>query len=131
MNTERLQKLAEHLLHGTLGHERFDFGIYNDAKAPICGTAGCAIGECPIIFPQYWEFDWWGDPVITGNATPWDSGEFFFDITEAEFTHLFIADGQDTAKYGGNVLSDTATRYEVANNILEFIKIKEQNETSN
>lgn len=53
---KRLRKLADHLMHGKLGHKRFDFNEYNlpsegfDEKG--CGTAGCAIGECPIVFPR-------------------------------------------------------------------------------
>ena len=49
MNRERLLRLADHLDHGKLGHEEFDFKQYNDTTESMCGTAGCAIGECPIL----------------------------------------------------------------------------------
>lgn len=51
MNKERLLKLAEHLEVGELGHEVFDFTVYGG-----CGFAGCALGECPTVFPDDWAF---------------------------------------------------------------------------
>ncbi len=52
MNKERLLALADHLERGKLGHEKFDFGCYNNTDSNVCGTAGCGIGECPILFPM-------------------------------------------------------------------------------
>ena len=60
-NYERLEKLANHLLHGKLGHETFDFSKYNNGsfgkyaeeRLKYCGTAGCAIGECPFVFEEW------------------------------------------------------------------------------
>jgi len=62
---KKLQKLADHLRRGKLGHTTFDFSCINDGepaqvtidpktltiKASGCGTSGCAMGELPIIFP--------------------------------------------------------------------------------
>jgi hypothetical protein len=126
MNTERLQKLAEHLLHGKLGHESFDFGIYNNTEEPFCGTAGDAIGECPIVFPEYWEFDEYGYPMTQNELDTENSGMAFFDLTLDEFEHLFYPNAQDTELYGGKRLKRNATRYEVAENILAFIKTKQK-----
>jgi hypothetical protein len=58
IHKKRLLQLAEHLETGQLGHKDFTMRDWNngpyDEKG--CGTAGCAIGECPIVFPKEWEF---------------------------------------------------------------------------
>lgn len=60
---ERLLALAQHLETGQMGHETFDFMVFNvtsNKKFPgagVCGTDGCALGECPIVFPDDWEFE--------------------------------------------------------------------------
>lgn len=58
MRLDRLMKLAEHLESGTLGHDNFDFSAWNrgNRKENNCGTNGCALGECPILFPKEWFF---------------------------------------------------------------------------
>ena len=61
-NIEKLTTLANHLLHGKLGHEKFDFSNFNFTPHKMlisneCGTLGCALGECPIIWPDEWTFD--------------------------------------------------------------------------
>lgn len=121
-NIERLQKLADHLLHGKLGHKVFSFDTFNSGRKPICGTAGCAIGECPIVWPGEWKFAKDGDPVTTFNNSL-SSSKDFFGIIHDEFMHLFVPDSQNIDKYGGKHLDDRATKEQVANNILEFIKI--------
>lgn len=70
----KLQKLANHLRRGKLGHPVFDFSCINggvgqcevDPKtlkvaAKPCGTNGCAMGELPIVFPKDWAYP---DPDI-------------------------------------------------------------------
>jgi len=62
MREDRLLILADHLLYGSLGHKVFDFNTYNTYDNPFekplegvprgCGTHGCAIGECPVIWPE-------------------------------------------------------------------------------
>lgn len=64
VRVSRLRKLARHLRSGKLGHKEFNFGVWNDASGPRCGTAGCAIGECPILFREDWRFDSIGFPVL-------------------------------------------------------------------
>ena len=90
----------------------------------MCGTAGCAIGECPIIFPEDWYFDLWGLPVIKEKEHTMQIGTYFFNISADEYRHLFVPHVQKPVLYGGKLLTASATRYEVANNILEFIKAK-------
>lgn len=64
----RLLKLADHLEHGKLGHEKFDFRYWNWSENWMvgnalpkseCGTLGCAIGEMPILWPKRFMFRRW------------------------------------------------------------------------
>lgn len=120
---ERLHKLADHLLHGKLGHAEFDFSRYNDSGIARCGTAGCAIGECPIVWPDHWRFNNEGFPVLGSNTSIELSGKLFFEIGTGEYEHLFTPMNQMPGRYGGTDLFDTASKEQVANNILEFIKV--------
>lgn len=67
IRTDRLRQLADHLLNGKLGHQIFNFAFYNDRFINKCGTSGCAIGECPIVFPDDWIWTEDGDPVTHEN----------------------------------------------------------------
>jgi hypothetical protein len=142
---DRLQKLAEHLEFGELAHVEFNFSDFNtvwssngdrvtrEGEPPIrgCGTAGCAIGECPAVFKQ-WEFRerWSGhySPVLkTQHINPTidnpvvDSVMKFFGLTRRETEHLFYPDSQrEPYGYRGR-LDSTATREAVARNIRSFV----------
>ena len=130
MNKERLLKLADHLEHGKLGHKVFDFGVYNlrkDEGAPAkgrCGYMGCAIGECPIVWPEHWQFG--PAPVLWGYRWTLESGIAWFDITADEFSHLFLPHGQYPEDYGGTELGIDATKEQVAANIRAFVAHKEK-----
>ena len=125
----RLKKLADHLMTGKLGHRVFDFSKYNIGKydgntTSGCGYAGCAIGECPIIFKQ-WKFGKdGGEPLIKWGYTGVGSARIFFSLEHPEENHLFLPETQDIKKYGGKTLPHKATRKQVARNIYAFIKIK-------
>ena len=130
---KRLLKLAEHLEKGKLGHKKFYFGKYNadvvghDIEENKCGYQGCAIGECPIVFPKYWR--WFnGMPKLTSpyNEPVWCSGMKFFGISKDEFDHLFLPRSQALAVYGGDWLDAHATPKQVARNIRIFVAIKER-----
>lgn len=125
MHKERLETLVEHLERGELGHKRFDFSQYNDAESPTCGTSGCALGECPIIWPDDWRFNLVGHPVLVDLFCPEESTKDWFEIDSQELLHLFWSRAQNPEKYGGKVLGKDATRYEVAANIRAFIERKE------
>jgi len=66
INFERLITLAEHLQKpvGDRLHEEFNFGCVNsflgDGKTikgiPFCGSAGCAMGEAPLLWPELIQF---------------------------------------------------------------------------
>lgn len=125
----RLLRLAKHLEKGKLGHKKFDFSTWNEGKTPgsmparRCGYAGCAIGECPIIWPKAWKFDGYGDPSLTGRhfsdvstcATEW------FGVLLDEVQHLFVPNCQNPRRFGGQTLGNYATRDEVAANLRAFV----------
>lgn len=145
LHFERLTKLANHLLHGKLGHKVFDFGNFNtfEEEMPeqplnICGTAGCAIGECPIVFPDDWEFDFDGSP---GLKSPGCSGSLcgansFFGLSALEVNLVFLPVAYWDAEMPAWLdtlrnlqdppvgLPVTATKEQVGENILKFIKLK-------
>ena len=123
MNKERLLQLADHLENGKLGHEVFDFRIYNNAITPECGTTGCAMGECPILWPNHWEWSIIGYPTLSDgeNHNSKFSGCAWFDLDRRQYDHLFMPDQQKVLLYGGKLLTKDATRYEVAAGIRAFI----------
>jgi hypothetical protein len=132
---QRLEKLAAHLEKGKLGHEEFDFGVVNvgDFNKPGCGTSGCAMGECPIVFRKYWEFGpvtytIGGDQRLprlrgVGYASLRDHVSNFFGISTSACDHLFYPCDQNPEIYGGRRLSYTATKEQVARNIRAFVKL--------
>lgn len=126
---KRLEKLATHLESGKLGHKKFDFSAWNrtrfhdNAKPYTCGYAGCAIGECPIVFPRDWGFTASGGVGLNGDSAyvEKDAREFF-GLLESELYHLFVPSMQRVSLYGGKMLGGKATRKQVAKNIRIFIE---------
>lgn len=132
IHINRLHKLTEHLRNGKLGHKRFDFAIYNGLEygrnEPFskngCGTVGCALGECPVIFKD-WKFK--GElkrPLYKDFSSIYTSAETFFNLTDGEYAHLFIPRCQQIYKFSGKKLNNNATKEQVAANIEAFIKLK-------
>src|ERR1044072_1701796 len=74
MREDRLLRLAGHLENRKLWHDRFDFTTVSTPYfiyGKPCDTAGCAIGECRLL---------WGEA--------WASGEIqadFFDVSWPEW----------------------------------------------
>lgn len=130
IHVKRLRKLERHLRTGKLGHAEFDFGNFNVGhkckpkgwKPPVkgCGTRGCAIGECPIVFPNEWYFSDTHKVPLTKTG----DSHGFFGLKPEEYYHLFIPGCQEPNRYGGQELDGKATRTEVADNIRDFLKIK-------
>ncbi len=138
----RLLKLADHLEKGKLGHKKFDFNVYDIGQRIIsknvigqkinCGTNGCAIGECPVLFPRQWFFYELNRPMLRSHGSTQQSGEDFFGISQEEYRHLFLpSDKWETTQqpklFGGRILGPRAKKQSVANNIRAFIKKKEEN----
>ena len=78
----RLLKLAKHLESGKLHHKTFDLNTYH------CGTRGCAIGECPKVWPKLWKFTR-DIPKYKINTLATGSAMEFFDISGCAFQYLF------------------------------------------
>ncbi len=126
MNKERLLKLAEHLESGVLGHKEFDFDQFNTGLRGEkgCGTVGCALGECPIVFPKSWKFGGYTKMLPglkRGKLYTYEAAEKFFGVSGAASQHLFCPSAQNTQEFGGNDLDRNATRHQVAANIRAFV----------
>ncbi len=136
IHIDRLLKLADHLEHGQLGHKKFNFGVFNasvngdHSVKSKCGYMGCAIGECPIAFPEDWAFDERGHPCLLENFGLFRfdeecvSGCEFFGVNNDEFDHLFVPENQYVKIYGGIDLGRDATKEQVAANIRAFVALK-------
>lgn len=135
---DRLLVLMFHLQSGKLSHSEFDINYYNHIrpgenwKSNGIGTIGDALGECPVIFPEYWEFKKFitdeketeyipGLKSVNKKTSVYYSALCFFDISDSEFKHLFLAFGQYPNLYGGKELGLKATAFDVAENINYFI----------
>lgn len=131
---DRLGIMAAHLEKGELGHLVFDFACFNRdyddiggqilPKPYSCGTNGCAIGECPIVWPGDWTFDRWGDPTLASAPflTESEAAERWFGVTFRQYAHLFEPNEQQPHVFGGKTLVGNATCHEVAANIRAFIE---------
>jgi len=128
----RLLKLAQHLETGKLGHKKFDFSIISEGprRRNGCGTAGCAMGEMPIVFPRAWKFE---DPNayrpiicrMSGINKGLNTGfREWFGITTIESDHLFLPGHQKPRLFGGRSLDVHAKKSSVAKNMRAFIEKK-------
>lgn len=136
MNAERLLTLADHLESDKRGHKIFDFRIITDSlkQENGCGTAGCALGEMPLAFPDLveWRGQKWGVlPGLIGNESITDSfqiAEHLFSITSEE-SGLLFAPSEESAggpqSFGGEFLGSDATPKQVAANIRAFVAHKQ------
>jgi len=62
----RLRQLIAYLR--VLPSEQFDFGVVIEERA--CGTVGCAMGHCAILFPELVRQDWeWFDVRTKSNRS--------------------------------------------------------------
>ncbi len=143
---DRLLKLAAHLETGKLGHKKFDFSTYNSTPgiwelAPKeCGTNGCAIGECPFLFPKHWEIRLSAPVLKNFTAVEYlndseESGEKFFGLTSNEYTLLFIPqcpfdpeyyEEMDKSPWNRGPITSKATAKQVAKSIRNFVAWKEK-----
>lgn len=103
-NVENLKALA-HGLRTVVKPERFDLEYYvsgnpEELTDDACGSAGCALGWCPVIFPGQW---WWSSginlPAIIDERSPSSSARKFFDINHDAFGYLFLSDYYPPAEW--------------------------------
>lgn len=112
IRVELLKSLANHLKTGELSTEVFDFSKYDK----------CAMHECPAVWPKTWYLNEDGLPLLfrSANDKTYSCGREYFGLNTAAYDHLFIPTMQKPDLFGGQVLQDEATRYQVADNILAF-----------
>jgi hypothetical protein len=124
--TDLLRQLAAHLRSDNRAHPIFDYTTFNDTETPdadfaasnICGSRGCALGECPAIWPELWQ---WSGYLVTYkyNTMPFDGAVEFFNIEYREASFLFGC--TRTSPLPGN-----ATAAQVADHIETFCQEVEQ-----
>ena len=149
MNDEqksRLEKLAAHLEAGNLDADVFRFAHYRQVRliGGACLTTGCAIGECPALFPEDWTWTpfsgldgvWHTSPRLRSHASVWRleahgvtriSAQEFFGLTYDEYSALFLPMSQDELlDFKGEqvlpMLPREATPAKVAENIRTFVR---------
>ena len=82
MNKNKLKTWAEALRN--VPEKNFNIDTWCDNPADMldlqhtCGTAACAAGYLPLIFPDDWEWDYYGEPFTVGFSSKWKSqaGEY-------------------------------------------------------
>lgn len=126
---DRLEKLAAHLEAGCPGgHEVFNFRSFNMSytERAACGTAGCAAGECPIVWPKDWKFEGNSVYLAAGSCCTECDLRAWFGVSREQCSYLFMPRWcEDRSKYpklcGMAKLPENATRSEVAANIRAFL----------
>ena len=118
---ERLLALAAFL--EALNPSQFNFGAWVTKSKNGCGTVCCAIGWCPVVFPDH--FRWGSEEEVLvktpgGNWTGVGSADRFFEITKSEFRHLFVPMCQTS----GRGLSGKARPKTIAAHIQKFVNRK-------
>lgn len=123
LHKDRLLKLAEHLEIGKRGHKKFDFSLLTDAVGSTCGTAGCAMGELPVLFPRSWKFENGTIKLKKGTTIFYSTDvQTFFGLETNEENHLFYPGLQNVKAYGGKALKGSARPVTVAKNIRAFVE---------
>ena len=144
MRSDRLLVLAAHLKSDRRGHKIFDFGCYSvgvrDPKRNLCGSAGCALGELPVVWPDDWYFgpcsveggsnysvrlkprglDIYNSMYVNEGACKW------FELSEDELFALFYADHELKEDSPIEVLTANATAEQVADRFIAFVKWREE-----
>jgi hypothetical protein len=129
-NLKRLRKLAKHIVSPKRGHAEFDFARFNNMPH-ACGTAGCAIGELPVLWPGTFAFTgtcitrkgWGMLAEINPLVGDW------FDIPELDVLRLFHPGYIRHWMPGSEPLGPDATAEQVSESILAYCAWCEKNET--
>lgn len=132
LGIERLEKLIAHFEAGRPGgHKSFYFGTWHQngqVKEGFCGTAGCAAGECLVVFPEHFTIDRHGE--LRCGSGCMDSGlQSFFECSRPESRHLFYPSEprfkirfQDPGRYGGRILTRDCRASSWVKNAKEFVR---------
>lgn len=97
---------------------------------PACSTSGCALGDCPTLFPKQWHF-YQGVPALIGRGSAYMteayySAALFFGMTEMESDTLFKPGSGSIDVCGKRLfrMPLLSTRFDVAKNLKRYLKIK-------
>jgi hypothetical protein len=82
MNRDRLLQLADHLDYN-VNDTNWD---YSTLISP-CGTAGCALGHCPEIWPDYWQLH-----LNSYSAYQLAGSHFSIEISASKFFNISMED---------------------------------------
>lgn len=158
---KRLLKLADHLSSRKLGHTTFDYGTWGtfeqstDPKVTkrskeqfkvSCSTSGCALGECPTLFPRLWEYGKLNDNALEkikqygtldispnlkkgSNGAPTEDAAEFFGVGMQVATLLFHPDEEYWNEEGEQVLvapDGGVNKRTVAKHIRKVVKLIER-----
>jgi hypothetical protein len=147
MNTiqiDRMRKLITHLRSDKIGQDEFNIKVIHYEKKDIkfrflifpvlkTVTIGCAMGELPYLFPDECVFDGNNDVVYKGAKSSGivENVMEFFGIDYYAVCYLFFCSNYYCSlRYGDERLSDTASRFVVADRLEIFLdrKVQEQEE---
>jgi len=117
MNTDKLFELADHLESGNLGHKHFHLTTFHTEDENGDPDCGCALGECPFVWPDDWYFNMDNKPVKYPYDIAFQSAIKWFDINASQYDHLFEVNKQMISRYGGKELNMYSGPMDVAYNI--------------
>ena len=143
MRSDRLLVLAAHLKSDRRGHKRFAMWTVTqgprDPERYGCGTAGCAFGELPVVWPEIWEFARYkpkskeyyvklksqDSSHRSVQATIHGAMEFF-ELEEVEVDALFFSGHSHNRPALIPVLQSGCTAKQVADRFIAFVKWREE-----
>ena len=94
MYKNRLLKLAD-FLENKVPSKSFDLSLFVLGRLDKneCGSAGCALGWCPKVFPRSkwsYELNEWGDlDLLYERKYPYAGAQLFFGISKEASSYLF------------------------------------------
>lgn len=138
---ERLEKLLAHARAGCPGgHKEFNLQYFNYRETAVlgciidktaaCGTVGCLAGECPVLWPEAWEWPEEYNGVRLKDELSWGNIEEnslrrWFGLTWDETKSIFWPGKSaclfDDGWQSTELKNSGATLQEVADNLESFI----------
>lgn len=123
---DRLAMLEQRVLRGDEAYPGgFYFGQFYEKTD--CGTAACAAGWCPTIWPEEWT-EITCIPSLRKYAEGHDipqhrSLQEWFGISNVQMTHLFYPDCQAPHLFGGKCIGEHCTAEQWADNCRAFRQV--------